>query len=95
MDTSDYCLLMRMIRTSERPSNAESQNVGLCSLIGSTASVSTAKPRVPTDQLIQGKVLTAGLNKQFQGGYITDSCCYQCAGPGLEEYREGGYYSWD
>jgi len=52
MDTSDYCLLMRMIRTSERPSNAESQNVGLSSLIGFTFSVSTRKPRVPADQLI-------------------------------------------
>jgi hypothetical protein len=52
MDTSDYCLLIRMIRTSERPSNAESQNVGLPSLIGSTSSVSTSKPPVPADQLI-------------------------------------------
>ena len=49
MDTSDYCLLMRMMRTSERPSNAESQNVGLSSLIGSTPSVSTNKPQFPTD----------------------------------------------
>jgi hypothetical protein len=95
MDTSDYCLLMRMIRTSERPSNAESQNVGLSSLIGPTSSFSTTKPRVPADQLIQGEVLTAGLNKQFQCGYITDSSCYQCTGPGLEEYREGGDYRWD
>ena len=52
MDTSDYCLLMRMIRTSERPSNAESQNVGVSSLIDSTSSVSTIKPRLPADQLI-------------------------------------------
>jgi hypothetical protein len=95
MDTSDYCLLMRMIRTSERPSNAESQNVGFSSLIGSTSSVSTTKPRIPANQLIRERLLTAGLNKQFQGGYITDSRCYQCAGPGLEEYREGGDYSWD
>jgi hypothetical protein len=83
MDTSDYCLLMRMIRTSERPSNAESQNVGLSSLIGSTSSVSTTKPRVPADQLIRWRLLTAGINKQFQGGYISDSSCCQCAGPGL------------
>jgi len=52
MDTSDYCLLIRMIRTSDRPSNAESQNVGLSSLIGFTSSASTRNSRVPADQLI-------------------------------------------
>jgi hypothetical protein len=46
-----YNLLIRIIRTSDRPSNAESQNDGLSSLIGSRASVVTDKPLLSANQL--------------------------------------------
>jgi hypothetical protein len=57
MDTSsDYCVVllltpMRMIRTSERPSNAESQNVGLASSVGARDRVEMDKPRFSDHQL--------------------------------------------
>jgi len=92
MDTSDYLImLMRMIRTSERPSNAESQNVGFSSLIGSTFNVSIDRPCISADKLTRASELTAGINEQFQGRFIPDSSCYQCAGIRvLEENRKGG-----
>ena len=95
MDTSDYLIMvMRMIRTSERPSNAESQNVGLFSLMGSRGSVVTDKPLVSADQLMfcHCEGLTAGIDKQFQGGYVPDCSSYQggCLRTLAEKDREGG-----
>jgi hypothetical protein len=39
---------MRMMRTSDLPSSAESQNVGLSWSIGSSGSVDTSSPRLST-----------------------------------------------
>jgi hypothetical protein len=47
-----YNLLIRIIRTSERPSNAESQKVGSSSLIGSRTSVVRDRPLLSANQLI-------------------------------------------